>query len=159
MIRVLHIRYLCYKSSGSRGNARLEVLSVNTLRVRVRLAHTAILPIRWRAGQSAFLSVPVASRFGLSLEAHPFTIATIDSHSDDPENGGSYLEMMFIVRSREGFTQRLYEFAKLQGGMCSMSTYVDGPYGEPPSLRGAPRVILIAGMIPLLYLPLGLGII
>lgn len=123
----------------------MEVISANTLRVKVRLAYTSVLPLRWRAGQSAYLSVPVASRFGFSLEAHPFTIATVDTPLCD-SNGQKYVELMFIVRARQGFTQRLYNYTVQESGSCSVSAYIDGPYGEPPSLRGSPRAVLIAGM-------------
>ena len=34
---------------------------------------------RWKAGQFAFLSVPAASKLGVSLEAHPFSIAAVDT--------------------------------------------------------------------------------
>ena len=152
----LQIRYLCYKAPGSQGKVQLEVLSTNTLRVRFRLACPTALRLRWRAGQNAYLSVPSASRFGISLEAHPFTIATIDTPVIDAASadGQRYVELMFIIRSREGFTQRLYEFAKQGGGSCFVSAYVDGPYGEPPSLRGTPRAILIAGMSWFVLIPI-----
>lgn len=34
---------------------------------------------RWKAGQFAFLSIPAVSQLGVSLEAHPFSIAAVDT--------------------------------------------------------------------------------
>lgn len=56
--------------------------------------------------------------------------------------------MKLIVRSRRGFTKRLYEHAARAGndGECRVSVWVDGPYGPPTHVHGYPTVVLIAGM-------------
>lgn len=145
--------------------AKLQVLSPNTLSVSMRVATSTStyspLGLSWRAGQSAYLSIPVVARWGLglSVEAHPFTIASIDTPiptSDvpvsDEKNGATRssnakpeVEIKFIVRARHGFTRMLHAYASRNGGSCMVSAFVDGPYGEPPVIHTHPNAIFVAG--------------
>lgn len=166
LARILRVRYLSSKCKGSAAQAKLQVLSANTLSVSIRVASSAStyspLGFSWRAGQSAYLSIPIVARWGLglSVEAHPFTIASIDTQvstsdisasdkekSQDTQKSGvePTVEIKFIVRARHGFTRRLHEYASRAGGSCMVSTFVDGPYGEPPVIHAHPNAIFVAG--------------
>ncbi|KAI5116193.1 hypothetical protein M0805_005181 [Coniferiporia weirii] len=137
--RTLHIRYLTSKCKGNSALAILKVISPDTLCATMRVANSRLL--RWRPGQSAFLSVPSVSYF--PLEAHPLTIASIDEPIS--AEGSDELELKFIIRTRRGFTRRLHDHAARAGGMCQISTFIDGPYGEPPALHTYPTVVLMTG--------------
>ena len=108
--------------------------------------------MQWNAGQNAYLTVPCVSK-KCPLEAHPFTVASIDSPIDDSDDGGAAMSgterrMIFIIRAREGFTRRLYEYAATNGGVksgCRVSAWIDGPYGPSASCHAFPNVLLVAG--------------
>ncbi|KAI5118220.1 hypothetical protein M0805_000716, partial [Coniferiporia weirii] len=139
LARTLHIRYLSSKCKGNPALATLRVISSDTLCATMRVANSRLL--RWRPGQSAFLSVPGVSYF--PLEAHPFTIASIDEPIS--AEGSDESELKFIIRTRHGFTRRLHDHAARAGGTCQISTFIDGPYGEPPALHTYPTFVLVAG--------------
>lgn len=156
-MRTLRIRYLSQRSTGS-SLASLTALSADTVGVSLRISESSckLTGLKWRPGQSAYLSVPSVATWGLGLstEAHPFTIASIayPSFGKKVDETGtlmgqvdSGLEIKFIIRVRSGFTKRLHEHAVRAGGTCSVSAYVDGPYGNPPAVYTYPNVILIAG--------------
>ena len=59
--------------------AYLVPFSDGAVGVFVRMPSARRPQQRWKAGQFAFLSIPSASQFGISLEAHPFSIAAVDT--------------------------------------------------------------------------------
>lgn len=69
------------------------------------------------------------------LEAHPFTIATVDA-------GLQSYELKFFIRVRDGFTKRLLDSIEV---IDNMKVLLDGPYSSPPLLVGYDSVLLIAG--------------
>ena len=102
----------------------------------------------WRAGQCAYLIMPTVS--ASPLEAHPFTIAGIPTIlSDSAEERAARPTLKFVIRVREGFTKRLRDYAKRRSGGCTVTAFVDGPYGIPPDLRLKDTVVLIAGKCPI----------
>ena len=62
------------------------------------------------------------------------------------------IQMKFIIRARDGFTRRLFQFgwdAAVDVGRGKeprrISAFVDGPYGSPPDAGDYHSVVLIAG--------------
>ncbi|KAI5117834.1 hypothetical protein M0805_003311 [Coniferiporia weirii] len=142
--RVIYIRRLSSQKPSGPANALVEILPTDAIRVTLRIPSSKLLS--WRPGQHAFLTVPSVSRS--PLEAHPFTIASLDA----PDGGE--VDLKLIIRARTGFTRRLYDYtvrasseAPLSNEAleCRVSAYIDGPYGSPPSVNTYPNVILIAG--------------
>lgn len=129
--------------------ALVEILSVDTL--RVTQTYPAKSWMRWKAGQNVYLSVPAVSK-KCPLEAHPFTVASIDSPCDaDMGTTEGERQLKLIIRAREGFTGRLYEYAARNGGAnggCRVSVWIDGPYGPSSSCHVFPNVVFVAGMVP-----------
>lgn len=116
---------------------------------------------KWTPGQAAFLIMPSVS--AIPFEAHPFTIASVDSRyrlrgksmsridslatltdpkdmSDAPESE----ELQFMINVREGFTKRLAQAAEMGQ---KVKVFVDGPYGFSPNLLGDDTVVLVAGAL------------
>ncbi|KAF9464528.1 iron reductase [Collybia nuda] len=140
-------------------NAHVDIISPRFLRIRLqRPTH-----LRWAPGQSVYLTLPSVSTF--PLEAHPFTISTVhsvpemdeevlgidekESNSSPPsslvrsqESSSRMKQLVFLVRVRSGFSQRLLQAAESDK---SFTAFLDGPYSSPPLLRGFETVILIAG--------------
>lgn len=73
------------------------------------------------------------------VESHPFTIGTI------PEGEGKEMEMVYIVRAREGFTKRLREHIG-DKDICRVPVFMDGPYGSPPDITAFDTCVFFAGM-------------
>lgn len=63
----------------------------------------------------------------LPTEAHPFTIASIPGALDGTD-GPDDKELVFLCRTREGFTDRM-RLQTLQNGKLSVPAFVDG-YAE-----------------------------
>ncbi|KAI0356289.1 hypothetical protein OH77DRAFT_1401246 [Trametes cingulata] len=135
--------------------ASVELLS----RQFVRLRFTRPPQLKWTPGQAAFLIMPSVST--IPLEAHPFTIASVDSRYrlrgkamermdstvtlvDQSRLNGTCEteELEFMISVRGGFTKRLSEVAK--SGQ-KVKVLVDGPYGFSPDLRNDHTVVLVAG--------------
>ncbi|KAI5119309.1 hypothetical protein M0805_004553 [Coniferiporia weirii] len=158
--RVVYIRHLSSKISSGHANALVEILSTDVIRMTLRVPSSKLLS--WRPGQHAFLIVPSVSHS--PLEAHPFSIASLDA----PDRGE--VDLKFIIRAQTGFTRRLYDYASrvssekppISDGIsgCQVSAYMDGPYGSPPSVNTYPNVILVAGGSGISYtLPIILDIV
>ncbi|KAF8914049.1 ferric reductase NAD binding domain-containing protein [Gymnopilus junonius] len=129
------------------GDALVELVSEDTIRLTLHRR------ISWLPGQHAYVILPTVSN--LPFEAHPFTIASI------PESGGNSEEsdVIFLIRGRGGFTQRLREHAAKDHG-SRVPAFLDGPYGCPPDLRSFTTCILIAGGSGISYtLPLLLDLV
>ncbi|KAF8968945.1 ferric reductase NAD binding domain-containing protein [Flammula alnicola] len=121
------------ESSKKSLDASVEILSSQSLRVTIHRPKI----FHWRPGQSAFLSFPSVSRS--PFESHPFTMSTID---DDPTSNQK--KLVFIIRVRKGFTERLSRVASPDE---TYKVFLDGPYSSPPILMGYQTVILIAGLL------------
>ena len=117
------------------------------------------VPITWRPGQHIKLYLPALGAF----ETHPFTPANCSNittppplpprRSQDVERRGSTgstmttaqsNDILLMIRAHSGLTRRLKEFhtewlklpcpnATLSSNVTSLTAYVDGPYGSPPS--------------------------
>ncbi|KAI0675094.1 iron reductase [Trametes maxima] len=136
------------------GDASVELLSPQFVRLRFPRPSQ----LKWTPGQAAFLVMPSVST--IPFEAHPFTIASVDSRyrimgkpmermdttmTDEPMLAGHiphWEELEFVINVREGFTKRLANAAE-QGK--KVKVFLDGPYGFSPNLRGDDTVVLVAG--------------
>lgn len=126
-------------------DANTEILTDNFVRLSLRRPSH----FHWSPGQLVYLTLPAVS--SLPFEAHPFTIASLDSNifTDDKyglELSGTtvsdWKELVFLINIRSGFTKRLRDVAANEG---TVKVLVDGPYGSSPDLRGYNTVVLIAG--------------
>jgi len=88
---------------------------------------------RWRAGQHIYLTIPHLRKF----QSHPFTIANAANRS---ESSG---QMSLVVKSHRGFTRDLFQWG-LTHPSGTLTAFLNGPYGNPPSLAGNDTVILIS---------------
>jgi len=148
VVRVLvfnHL-YFLFSPKASSLDANIELLSPECVRLTMeRPAH-----FRWRAGQTAFLTMPGVS--ASPFEAHPFTIASVcgaaqkGSSASDPEKTTErtegWNELVFLINVRGGFTKRLAEAASLDK---KATVLVDGPYGFSPDLDNDETVVLVSG--------------
>ena len=116
-------------------HATVELLTGDTIRL------TLNRKMHWQAGQHAYVMLPSVST--LPTEAHPFTIASIPNALDGT-SGPEEKEVVFLIRGRSGFTNRLREHAS-QGISGSVAAFIDGPYGVPPNLKVFDTCVLIAG--------------
>ncbi|KLO19817.1 hypothetical protein SCHPADRAFT_817568 [Schizopora paradoxa] len=116
--------------------ATVEHLTSDTVRLTLR-RH-----MHWKPGQHAYVILPSVSK--LPTEAHPFTISSIP-HSLDGVNDHADKDLVFLIRGRSGFTQRLLEHAGRKGSAPTVPALIDGPYGSPPDLSIFSTCILFAG--------------
>lgn len=150
-LRMVIFNFGYFKPTRRSGNldADIEVLSPEF----VRISLTRPSYFHWLPGQCAYLTVPSIS--AIPLQAHPFTISTIDvpqgawnkdpSGTDNEKAVGrekSGKQLVFLVRVRSGTTQRLLHAGN---GDRSLTVFLDGPYGSPPPIRSYDTVVLIAG--------------
>ena len=128
-------------------DATIELLSDNFVRIRVRRPPH----FRWCPGQTAYLIMPTVSRF--PLEAHPFSIASIDSSLFPPSTRGSaeagpveesphWKELVFLINVRGGFTKRLKDITAQKQ---AVKLFIDGPYGAAPDVAAYDTSVLVAG--------------
>ncbi|KAJ3014290.1 hypothetical protein NUW54_g1341 [Trametes sanguinea] len=148
--------YFGFSSASHSLDATVELLSPHFVRLYMqRPSH-----FRWTPGQTAFLTMPTVS--GFPLEAHPFTIASVDeryqlegskvselpgmdkSLGDAPaaDVAPFWNELTFLINVREGFTKRL---AAIANEGRKVKVLVDGPYGFSPDLTNDDTVVLVAG--------------
>lgn len=134
------LRYIILSNfhAPNKSPAELELVNHDTLRITVR----RWVPFGWRGGQHMFLAFPTLG----PVESHPFTIGTI------PEGERKESEMVFIVRTRAGFTKRLREHIGDKDGICRAPIFMDGPYGAPPDISGFDTCVFFAGTLPVCYL-------
>lgn len=141
--RAIYMKY--WQSKAIQHDALVEILSEDSLRLTVCFPASKL--VGWNPAQNAYVTIPCVSPL-YPLEAHPFTIATIDTPVRTEQDPSKEEKVMkFIVRSRKGFTRRLYEYAERAGteGECRVSVWIDGPYGPKAHVHGYPTVVLIAG--------------
>jgi ferric-chelate reductase len=123
------------------GKATLECFEDAT---KIRLHNKSLK--KWRPGAHVLLSIP---RFGI-FQSHPVTIASIASSPDN--------ELVFIVKTKNGFTKCLWEGASRAATITIESkeqaaayrekhtVLVDGPYGgSNPDFAAFDTLVLIAG--------------
>ncbi|KIM37179.1 hypothetical protein M413DRAFT_77388 [Hebeloma cylindrosporum] len=152
LIRLVVYNFSYFNPFGSNDtksqDATVDVLTESVLRVTIhRPSH-----FHWRSGQSVYLSFPSVNTY--PLQAHPFTIATIDEADE-----GSFAEkrLIFIFRVRNGFTKNLMHVASPD---ATYRVFINGPYSSPPLLVGYNTVLLIAGGTGITFtLPLFLNLI
>ncbi|KAL0949689.1 hypothetical protein HGRIS_009726 [Hohenbuehelia grisea] len=130
--RVVHVLWNSRTSQEQSSKATVELLAEDTVRVTLRRR------MDWTPGQHAYLIVPSVS--AIPFEAHPFTMASVPKRVAATEDN----EIVFLIRGRGGFTQRLKEYARSHASN-SLPVYLDGPYGNPPNLHKYSTCILIAG--------------
>ncbi|KAI8973096.1 iron reductase [Trametes punicea] len=147
--------YFGFSADAHRLDASVELLSPHFVRLHMRRPPH----FRWTPGQTAFLMMPTVS--GIPLEAHPFTIASVDERyqlhgvkesseakegekmrTDSEETAPYWKELVFLINVREGFTRRLAGIAE-KGE--KVKVLVDGPYGFSPDLDNDDTVVLVAG--------------
>ncbi|KAF9653624.1 hypothetical protein BDM02DRAFT_3086890 [Thelephora ganbajun] len=135
---------------GSTMDADVELLSPHFVRLRLRRPPH----FHWSPGQTAYLIMPGVST--IPFEAHPFTIASVDTTRDEPlgeaipttekealaETEPYWKELVFFINVHGGFTRRLADIAE-KGG--NVKVFIDGPYGKSPDLTGYDTSVLIAG--------------
>lgn len=129
--------------------ATIEIISPDAYRITVRRSFPGFFPGKgWLAGQHMFIAFPTIG----PIESHPFTIASIaeDIPAADvrPGETGDERELMWIVRTRNGFTKRLRDKAQsTDGGVLQAPIFLDGPYGAPPDITGFTtcQCVFIAG--------------
>lgn len=127
-------------------DATTELLSDDFVRVRVqRPPH-----VQWSPGQTAYLIMPSVSAF--PLEAHPFSISSIDSVLFQPSTRESetaqWKELVFLINVRSGFTKRLKDVAAQNQ---TVKLFIDGPYGSAPDMDTYDTAIFVAGELPSHY--------
>lgn len=91
------------------GFASAQLLPGRTVRL---VLHTPV-PVRWRPGQHVFLTMPAIKL----LQAHPYTIVSIDERADGiaPVGGTGLLraqgsEIVMLVRAQKGFSKALWDY-------------------------------------------------
>ncbi|KAK7062720.1 hypothetical protein VNI00_000208 [Paramarasmius palmivorus] len=148
--------YFGFSSSARALDATVELMSPECVRLTLkRPPH-----FHWSAGQTAYLIMPTVST--LPFEAHPFTIASVDTsgskrndNASTPDNAGEvkpdagpssfWKEVIFLINPRDGFTKRLAEIAAREE---TIKAYVDGPYGHSPDLSSYDTIAFVAGQFP-----------
>ncbi|KAI3571433.1 hypothetical protein IWW34DRAFT_898367 [Fusarium oxysporum f. sp. albedinis] len=119
--------------------ATIQQVGENGIEVRVTMPR----PLRFRAGQFVFLSIPRLALF----QYHPFQVAW--EYLSDKSDGGRQV-IVIIIQPRHGFTSRL----RLAVPFKRYTALVEGPYGNPTKLDQYGTVLLfatgigIAGQLP-----------
>ncbi|KAJ8117972.1 hypothetical protein OPT61_g954 [Boeremia exigua] len=127
------------------------------------------IPMKWRPGQHIRMYLPALG----ALEMHPFTPANCSNiatppplpprRSHDLERRGSAAlastprqsnDILLMIRTHSGLTRRLKDFhlewlklpcpnSTLSASSTSLTAYVDGPYGSPPSWEDYENLVLV----------------
>ncbi|KAF9788128.1 ferric reductase NAD binding domain-containing protein [Thelephora terrestris] len=143
--------YFGFKRGTGTMDADIELLSPHLVRLRLfRPPH-----FHWSPGQAAYLIMPGVST--IPFEAHPFTIASVDTTDDEPqwkatptteekealaETKPYWKELVFLINVHSGFTRKLRDVSE-KGS--KLKVFVDGPYGKSPDLTKYDTSVLIAG--------------
>lgn len=150
-------RLLAFNLGRQNVDAKVELVSQTVVRLSLKRPRR----FHWSPGQVAYIITPSVSN--LPFEAHPFTIANIDSsvlkdsaapgtpssHQsektvDKTEAHTSANDIVFFINVHGGFTRRLADVAARSG---TAAILIDGPYGRAPSLRSYDTCVLIAGLL------------
>ena len=117
--------------SPNKTSCEIEMLNHDTVRVTA----TRRIPLGWRAGQHFFICFPTMG----PLESHPFSIANV---SDDD---AKYKKIVWIIRTCDGATKRLKDYADKRNGIATAPLLMDGPYGAPPDITPFSTCVFFAG--------------
>jgi ferric-chelate reductase len=139
--------YFGFKKGSGTMDATIKLLSPDLVCLRLRRPPH----FHWSPGQTAYLIMPGVST--MPFEAHPFTIASIDTTCDEARNEVTdknsfveiepyWKELVFFINVHGGFTKKLGDVA--QKGE-KVKVFVDGPYGKSPDLTDYDTSVLIAG--------------
>lgn len=88
---------------------------------------------KWKAGQHVYVTIPHLRK----LQSHPFTMVNL------PNSSGNRHQMSLIIKSHRGFTRDLFQWT-LEHPFGTLRTFLNGPYGNPPSLAGNDTIVMIA---------------
>jgi predicted ferric reductase len=147
--RVIRVLTIMYRNFGKGGSKTLvEALPGNACRVTIEM----VRPWRFKPGQHAYIYMPAVGLW----TSHPFSIAWSEEVDDFSEeklamNRQDILAMQktsmsFIIRSRTGFTNKL--FKKAEGspdGKFTTKCFAEGPYGGMHMMHSYGTVMLFAG--------------
>ncbi|KAH7419197.1 hypothetical protein BKA64DRAFT_699233 [Cadophora sp. MPI-SDFR-AT-0126] len=94
--------------------------------------------LTWRPGQHIYLWLPYLG----PLESHPFTIASPYTTKAECHCN----EVQLAIRAHSGFSKRIHKYAKKTQGAPnkSLTGFVTGPYGAPPTWEAFETLILIS---------------
>ncbi|PHH73311.1 hypothetical protein CDD82_5541 [Ophiocordyceps australis] len=114
--------------------ARLHAEPSGSLRIAIQTK------FNWGPGQHVYLRFLTCGIHALT--SHPFTVSSLPNPKVTSQGG----ELVFLVQSRKGITQRLVNKAKKQPDV-SVRVLIEGPYGGLPPrwYQGFDRTLLIAG--------------
>lgn len=110
---------------------RLEAISNQITVITLKDVH-----LSWKAGQHIYLWLPWLA----PLESHPFTIAT----PYKTQNECHCYEIQFAVQVQGGFSKRINKYAMKHTAGSSLTGFIVGPYGVPPSWQAYESLILIS---------------
>ncbi|KAH4196981.1 hypothetical protein HBH92_063680 [Parastagonospora nodorum] len=141
--------------------------SISSLPVQTTDTTTTVrisnVPFFWRPGQHVRLCIPALGRF----EVHPFTPANCSAMPPPPlpprkdlepgrklEQPRQTSEMILMIKSKSGFTQRLVEYHRTWlARPCpnatepedqTLTAYIDGPYGVAPKWHEYENLVLMS---------------
>lgn len=145
-------------SRGQTSYAHVEALPAEACLVRLQLPKYVDI----KPGSHAYLRFPSLNVW----DSHPFSIAWVShksSRADDEnllpvtENGRvaktkyGKTTVAFIIQAQSGFTRKLYDATKNQGGHMQTSLLMEGPYGGHHCLDSYGHVVLFAGSSGITY--------
>lgn len=119
---------------GRRFGYETEVTALSHEFIHVKVRN---VDLTWRPGQHVYLSIPRAGIF----EAHPFTIASMPKSMSGKE-GINDIEL--YLRVHNGFTKRLHRRCAANRTPTPFLSFLNGPWGVPPSLDRFETLILVA---------------
>lgn len=115
--------------------ALVELLDAEVMRI------TVPTPMKWKAGQHAYLTMPSINKF----QQHPFTVATAsgDAVFFVRTQRGELSLLVCMVVDAAGFTRRLRD--RLIGTKSRTRCLIEGPYGNVHSMHHYDTVLLVVG--------------
>lgn len=126
----LKVTSSCNRTQRIGHEVRLEAINSEITVVTIKDVH-----LSWKAGQHVYLWLP---RLG-PLESHPFTIATPYKSPDECHCH----EIQFAIKTQSGFSKRINNYATKHAS-SSLTGFIAGPYGAPPSWQAYESLILIS---------------
>jgi NAD(P)H-flavin reductase len=141
----LRVTNTCNRSQRIGHEVKLEAINNEITIITIKDVH-----LSWKAGQHIYLWLPWLG----PLESHPFTIATPYKTPDECHCH----EIQFAVKAQSGFSKRINKYATKNSTATgsSLTGFIAGPYGAPPSWQAYESLILISAstgasyMLPIL---------